>query len=179
MLIVLVLQKVGRTRIGISEQKTLMNSDMSPEAKDAHFAQAFPTRSEIENYLSDATLLKSHPPILNSATYFDKRRNFWEWEGDLIIKGNWYIEPILLKITRYDQSRLTIVYSLCKELADGSLTEYNCFLVESRERIFPMVSGPLEYKDGDVFGLARLKKPPFAMPHTEITVGSLQAELHR
>jgi hypothetical protein len=42
-----------------------------------------------------------------------------------------------------------------------------------------MVSGPLEYKDGDVFGLARLKKPPFAMPHTEITVGSLQAELHR
>jgi hypothetical protein len=71
------------------------------------------------------------------------------------------------------------VYSLCKELADGSLTGDNCFLVESRERIFPMVSGPLEYKDGDVFGLARLKKPPFAMPHTEITVGSLQAELHR
>ncbi len=146
----------------------------SHEIAQRMFSETYPSRIEIENYLHDATILISHPPIGSSVYYFDNQQHFIEWHGNdsRMTRGHWYLYPMMAKRMLDGRSRFDLVYSLCRELNDGSFTEDNCVLLGSTQQI--MAYGRKEYAKGDIFGLSKRDDPPFDMPKTDISIDQLR-----
>jgi hypothetical protein len=144
----------------------------------ANFSNEPASRKEIEDFLFDATILVSDPP-LNSVTYFDKGGNFFEWYANGVKRGSWSLYPMLDRRTYNEKSRFDVVYSYCREYDDGSLKEDNCFLLESTKQLLSW-PGADEYERGDIFDLSRRQKPPFDIyGMTRITLSELRARLSR
>jgi hypothetical protein len=150
------------------------------ETKESYFLETFPSRHEIEDYLLDATILISHPPIGNSVYYFDSNYRFFIWHANdfKITKGHWFLYPMIDRRIYNGRSRFDLAYSFCRELDDGSLTEDNCILLGSTNQILAGV-GHREYTKGDVFDLSKRSKPPFAIPATTINMEQLRAAVGR
>jgi len=145
----------------------------SKEKKESYFLETFPSRHEIEDYLLNTTILISHPPIGNSVYYFDNDRHFFDWHGDQIKKGHWFLYPFIVRRVYNGKSRFDLAYSFCRELDDGSLTEDNCILLGSTNQILAGF-GELDYAKGDIFDLSKRSKPAFTMPIIAISMEQLR-----
>jgi hypothetical protein len=145
----------------------------SQEKKESYFLETFTSRHEIEDYLLNTTILISHPPIGNSVYYFDNDRHFSEWHGNQIIKGHWFLYPMIVRRVYNGRWRFDLAYSFCRELDDGSFTEDNCILLGSTNQIMAGY-GQMDYQKGDIFDLSKRSKPPFTMPITAISVEQLR-----
>jgi hypothetical protein len=150
---------------------------LSSEAKQLDFSVTFPSRTEIEDFLRDTTILVSWPPIGNSVRYFDNDQRFFDWHGVEIIRGHWQLHPMIVRRIFNGRSRFDWAYSYCIELNDGSLTEDNCLLIYTTKQLLGS-SRPTERAKGDFFGLSKQRDPPFEMPKTEISIEELRS-LHR
>jgi hypothetical protein len=147
---------------------------LSADAKERYFAQAFPSRQEIEGYLSDVTIVTSDPPIGNDVTYFDKQKGFFDWHGGEIVRGSWYLAWQLLRRTYRGQSKFGVAYLFCRVLDDGSFTDDNCILVGDKTQVRSFRSGAHEYSKGDLFGLSRRQSAPSILPDTPISIMKLK-----
>jgi hypothetical protein len=147
-----------------------------PDKKESFFLETFPSRREIEDYLLNTTILISHPPIGNSVYYFDKDQHTFNWHGNQIIKGHWFLYPMIDRRVYNGKWRFDLAYSFCRELDDGSFTEDNCILLGSTSQIFAGF-GELDYAKGDIFDLSNRSKPPFTMPTTAISIEQLRTAI--
>jgi hypothetical protein len=142
----------------------------------AHFSMELASRKEIEDFLFDATILISYPPF-NSVTYFDNRGRMFEWSGNEIRTGRWFLYPMLDRRIYKGKWRFDVVYSYCREFDDGSLKEDNCVLLGSTKQLLSW-PGADEYARGDIFDLALRQKPPFNIYEmTGITLAQLKVRL--
>jgi hypothetical protein len=149
----------------------------SYEQRQRIFSENFPSRTEIEDFLHDTTILVSWPPVGNTVRYFDNDRRFFSWHGTEITRGHWHLYPMIAKRIFDGRSRFDWAYSYCIELNDGSLTEDSCLLIYTTKQLLGS-SRPAEYVKGDVFDLSKQRDPPFEMPTTEISIEKLRG-LHR
>jgi hypothetical protein len=149
----------------------------SEERKESYFSEAFPSRHEIEDYLFNSTFLTSKPPIGNDVTYFNANGCFFDWHGNEIKRGNWSLYPIVYRRIYKGKSRIDIIYSLCRELDDGSLTDDNCYLVGRHNMYWR--SGQIDYEKGDIFNLSGRKMAPFDLPETSISVEQMKTAINR
>jgi hypothetical protein len=146
----------------------------SREVAQRLFSETYPSRIEIEDYLHDATILISYPPI-SSVYYFDNERRFITWHGNYFTRGHWYLYPMVAKRMLDGRSRFDLAYTFCRELNDGSFTEDNCVLLGSTQQI--MAYGRKEYGKGDIFELSKRDDPPFDMPKTNISIDELRRSI--
>jgi hypothetical protein len=80
--------------------------------REEYFAKTFPSSSDIESYLSNATLLISKPPLGNVIYYFDEYRHFTLWHDNIVEGGEWWL----------------ILNCRCSGLANnGALLSFNLF----------------------------------------------------
>ncbi|MBI3699144.1 MAG: hypothetical protein HY242_01685 [Afipia sp.] len=141
-----------------------------------YFARDFPSSDNIKDYLSDATILHSHPPLGNDVFYFDKQQGFLAWLDSEIVTGNWQSYPKLQIILLGDRWRIAVVNSFCMLYTHvlASDQQDRCYSVESLASILARGKTTRhEYRKGNVFGLADNKLPPFPIPKSDITIDSL------
>jgi hypothetical protein len=150
----------------------------SDESKKRYFSETFPTRNEIERYLSNATILISHPPIGNTVYYFDSDGRYYYWHGNdnMIGRGHWFLYPRIVRRIYNGRSRFDLAYLFCRELDDGSFTDDNCVLLGSTDQIMKYHAFR-EYAKGDVFNLSELQSPPFDLPPRPISMEQLSATM--
>ncbi len=148
----------------------------SQEKKERYFLETFPSRHEIEDYLLNTTILISDPPIGNSVYYFDNDQHSFNWHGNQIIKGHWFLYPMFVRRVYSVKSRFDLAYSFCRELDDGSFTEDNCVLLGSTNQIMAGY-GQMDYAKGDIFDLSKRSKPPFTMPTITISMEQLRTAI--
>ena len=140
------------------------------------FARHYPTYNEINEYLSDATILISHPPS-NTVYYFDERSNYIKWRGNEISFGIWSSSPYVKIMTFETKWRIAIVNSYCHWLLDepAYAQQDNCSIIESLDWMFRYLGSDPEYRKGNVFKLSRGSPPPFSLPTTKISIDGLLA----
>lgn len=146
--------------------------------REEYFNQKFPDYSDIERYLSNATLLRSRPPSGNEVFYFDNDQNFYSWKRAREVEtGKWSASPRAQIIRLGVRWRIAIVYVFCMTFSDRPLVaqQDNCYSVGSLRSLLARGRGTYhEIGKGDVFGLAS-RKAPFDLPTSQITIESLSA----
>ena len=144
--------------------------------KERYFSRNFPSLSEIDSYLSDATIVVSHPPVGNAVYYFDKNRKVLWWHGDQISAGEWKAIPNLQLITFGAQWRFAVVYKFCWSFSDRSAIEQqdSCYYLTSLDWIFSAANSLREYRKGDLFGLNKVGKEQIGrLPESNISIEQL------
>lgn len=151
--------------------------------REQYFARKFPSTSEIQTYLSDATILFSHPPSGNIIFYFKSTgHEFVSWHDQAIEKGEWRIWPQLYFLVLGGQWRIAIVYAFCSSFSGLSLAaqQDNCRELESFDSIFAQGRGTrTEYRKGDVFSLSELHGEVRQLPRSEISFDALLLDRSR
>jgi len=142
------------------------------------FTSPYPTYNGIKEYLSDATILISHPPS-NVVYYFDDRSNYIHWHDNEIRFGVWSSSPYVAIMVLETKWRITIVNSYCGWLLDEP--EYaqqdNCTIVRSLDRMFRYSGSYSEYRRGNVFKLSKGSPPRLSMPTANISIDELVAAM--
>jgi hypothetical protein len=64
--------------------------NITDDQKEEYFNENFPSRQEIEDHLSDSTLLVSDARS-NYVYYFDKNGAYIVWAGNEIGRGKWWL----------------------------------------------------------------------------------------
>ncbi len=152
----------------------------SNESKERYFSETFPTRDEIERYLSDATILLSDPPGINTVYYFghDGRYYYWNGNDNRIARGYWFLYPMIDRRIYDGRSRFDLAYLFCREHYDDSFNDDNCILLGSTDQIMKY-HGYREYAKGDVFNLSKLESPPFNLGPRRISIEQLRAAVNK
>jgi hypothetical protein len=144
--------------------------------REEYFAKTFPSSSDIESYLSNATLLISKPPLGNVIYYFDEYRHFTLWHDNIVEGGEWWLIPKLQMLRLGKQWRFAVVQSFCRSVS-GMLADAqkdNCYSVESVDSLPSRGAGSRrEYSKGNVFGLSTERSAPFQLPSSQISIASL------
>lgn len=143
--------------------------------RESAFSQEFPSRSQIEAHLSEATLLISHPPN-NAVYYFDNNHHFLRWTNETIEAGEWSIWPKLKILILNGQHRFAVEYVFCHRHSglDPIAQQDNCYYLSSLDSIFAQGRGTrTEYRKGNVFKLAATTNAAGKLPNTELTIDSL------
>jgi hypothetical protein len=144
--------------------------------REEYFAKQFPSSSEIESYLSDATLLISKPPLGNVIYYFDKPHQFTSWHDNVVEGGAWWSFSKLQILRLGKRWRVAIVPSFCMTLSGltADAQNHSCYSVESVDSLLSRGNGSRrEYNKGNTFGLAAERSAPFRLPGSEISIASL------
>lgn len=150
----------------------------SVEYREQYFASNFPSSNDINAYLSDSTILISHPSSGTSVYYFDKSHGFIHWRDHNLEAGKWWISPNLQIITLGNRWRVAVVYLFCTWFfkMEAIAQQENCYYVVSLDSIFARGSGSRrENRTGNIFNLAIDKQAPGRLPKSEITIDSLLA----
>jgi len=155
-----------------------------PHKKERLFFESFPTAEDINSKLSNVTIVFSasddgvHSTLGNEVVYFDNKHALVQWfDGDKkLYHGRWAIRPEYLLLTYKGKWRFATIQVYCFLLAevDPIAQQENCREMESIDDVIP-TSGTTEYAPGDVFHLLEMKRPPFDLPRTKLTVAELQA----
>jgi hypothetical protein len=146
--------------------------------KQRIFSQKIPSLNEIDDYLSDATVVVSHPPVGNAVYYFDSDRKIFWWHGDQISTGVWKATPNVQLIIFGTQWRLAIVYKFCWSFSDRVAIEQqdSCYYLTSLDWIFSFANSHREYRKGDLFGLDKVEKGQVGkLPESNISIEQLLA----
>jgi len=146
--------------------------------KQRYFAENFPTRQNIEDYVSNNTFLEYENPFGNTIYYYSSNGTYISWHQNSLEQRRWFIEPILYRRLYLNGWKLDIAYVLCLELIGNTFMD-GCHIVTSLNNILPSQSNIIDQKNGDIFGLSKRKKPPFDLPITETTIGILHNMLNK
>ncbi|WJR76502.1 hypothetical protein [Bradyrhizobium sp. NP1] len=163
----------------LSVEETRLSDWYLPANAERHFARKFVTADEIESYLSNATILFSHPSAGNSVFYFGASHRFVLWTGPRLdlTEGIWWTNWYLFPMTFNGRWRIAPVQEFCIHyygtLFDTRQRE-QCRFVEYLGGLFPYSHALPEYRAGNVFDLR--KAAPFRLPDDkEISIDGLLA----
>jgi hypothetical protein len=133
----------------------------SKENKESYFTQSRPSARDINDYLSDATIMVSDSQ--NSITYFDDDHRLFTWFGNRLDEGFWKItwNLKLLTFESGTRRRSVVAYVFCHG-RDGVVREDHCYSVDKLSDIFPF--GGREYRKGDVFKIRGASSAPMLLP---------------
>jgi hypothetical protein len=147
-------------------------------ARDQYFASKFPSSAEIEAYLSNATILFSHPPTDNIVFYFGNNRQFISWFDQSTSVGKWSISPHLRIILLGQQWQAAVIYVFCSHVAGlpNEAQQDSCREVERLDSIFSQGrDARREYQKGDVFNLQDNQEKIGPLPKVDISISSVLA----
>jgi hypothetical protein len=143
--------------------------------REAYFARRFASYGEIEDYLSDVTLVISHPPRGNAIYYFDRNQQFALWREPVVATGRWWTDPELQLLKLGSERRFAIVQYFC--MSRASLIEDaqdNCYSVADVDSLINAgAGGRIERSKGNVFNLTPGKRQPFSLPHSDLSTAAL------
>lgn len=148
--------------------------------REEYFARKFPTSFEIDEYLSDTTILYSTPPWGNNVFYFDKNKGYVDWRDKNAEAGKWWTTPQLRIMVLDGRWRIAVVNTFCMWFFDRPAVaqQDNCYSVEKLDSILAADSSrgwKRESRKGNVFSLVRNTPAPARLPNTEIDIDSLLA----
>lgn len=167
-------------KIRIERLDEMFNRAADTGQREEYFARKFPTSFEIDEYLSDTTILYSTPPWGNNVFYFDKSKGYLDWRDRNVESGEWWVTPQLRIMVLGGRWRIAFVNTFCIWSFDrpAIAQQDNCYSVEKLDSILAASSSrgwKRESRRGNVFGLARNKPAPTRLPNTDTNIDSLLA----
>jgi hypothetical protein len=150
------------------------------DSPQAYFERSFPSHDDIARHLSNVTLVISNPPRGSEVFYFGSDQTFLTWHAGTVVSDRWWTEPELQILRLGDQRRWVVVQIFCTAPVDppDDARLDNCYHASAVEGIpYQVVTGRTERADGNVFGLASGKRPPFALPESEISLALLSQRI--